>query len=87
MSEEEQDSIDVIVVGFEEDDCLVSPTQPLSDEDMAKLVGRPVSFEDFKGKLWHGRVAERREDYLFVKFDQLPDGLGQGSLVRIPLKE
>ena len=92
--EEEVNAIDMIVVGFEEDDCIVSPTSPLSSEELESLVGKDVEYEDFKGVIWRGKVVEiRGEDMLLVRFDKEalseggPSGLGQGSLVRVVLKK
>ncbi|HIQ30387.1 MAG TPA: hypothetical protein EYH45_07490 [Candidatus Caldiarchaeum subterraneum] len=88
--EEDNDVIDLIVVGFEGDDCLVSPTAPLSPEEMQKLVGKDVEYEDFKGVVWKGTALELVDnEILRVRFEEAalseggPSGLGQGSLVRI----
>ncbi|MDJ0269110.1 MAG: hypothetical protein NXY59_00905 [Aigarchaeota archaeon] len=92
--EEESEAIDAIVVAFDENDnCIVSPTQPLSDEELSTLVGSEAEYEDFKGVKWYGKVVEAREEGLVVRFSEEamsqggPSGLGQGSLVRIPLKK
>jgi len=90
MSEEEAEGLDAIVVGFEDEYCVVSPTKNLTPEEMQRLVGRAVFYEDFRGVVWQGRILELREDTFLVMFegaalsDGGPSGLGQGSLVRIP---
>ncbi|MEM1943021.1 MAG: hypothetical protein QXO30_07005 [Candidatus Caldarchaeum sp.] len=88
MSEEEE--VSAIVVAFDGDDCIVSPTSPLESTVLQKLVGSKVIYEDFKGDLWEGVVTGVYEaDNLVVRFSEEaisqggPSGLGQGSLVKI----
>lgn len=87
LSEEE---ISAIVVAFDGDDCIVSTTSPLDVNELEKLVGCEVLYEDFKGVLWKGRVTGLFEnESLVVRFSEEaisqggPSGLGQGSLVKI----
>lgn len=83
--------MDLIVVGFEETEdpenplCLVQPTAGSGPIKLEDLLNKEVVFEDFKAKLWQGRVIEVREDMVVVKFPRFPDGLGHGSLVRISI--
>ncbi len=91
MTEEEVEFLDAVVIGFENDDCIVSVTGILGDFDMKELVGRDVFYEDFKGVVWKGKVVDVYEgENLLVRFQTEaiseggPSGLGQGSLVKIP---
>jgi len=92
--ETEGEELDFIVVGFEDEDCIVSPTSPIEPEKLSSLMDREVEYEDFKGVIWKGKVVEVvGEDMLRVRFSQSaiseggPSGLGQGSLVRIKTKK
>jgi len=87
---EEEEAITAIVVAFDGDDCVVSTTTPLASEELEKMVGRQVIYEDFRGDLWYGVVTGLYEgDTLRVRFSEEaisqggPSGLGQGSLVKI----
>jgi hypothetical protein len=90
----EEEAITAIVVAFDGDDCIVSTTTPLTLEELEKMVGSQVIYEDFRGDLWYGVVTGLYEgDTLRVRFSEEaisqggPSGLGQGSLVKItPLK-
>jgi hypothetical protein len=90
----EEEAITAIVVAFDGDDCIVSTTTPLTSEELEKMVGSQVIYEDFRGDLWYGVVTGLYEgDTLRVRFSEEaisqggPSGLGQGSLVKItPLK-
>jgi ribosomal protein L35AE/L33A len=91
MTEDEMEFLDAVVIGFENDDCIVSVTGSLGNIDLRELVGRDVFYEDFKGVVWKGRVVDVYEgDNLLVRFQTEaiseggPSGLGQGSLVKIP---
>ncbi|MEM1944990.1 MAG: hypothetical protein QW756_05275 [Nitrososphaerota archaeon] len=93
MSEDESEFLDAVVIGFEDDDCVVSVTSGLGNLDVGDLVGREVFYEDFKGVVWKGRVVDIYEDdTLRVRFQSEaiseggPSGLGQGSLVKIPAR-
>ncbi|MEM0442723.1 MAG: hypothetical protein QXS57_03120 [Candidatus Caldarchaeum sp.] len=88
MTEEEE--VSAIVVAFDGDDCIVSPTSPLEPTLLQKLLGSKVLYEDFKGDLWEGVVTDvYGVDNLVVRFSEEaisqggPSGLGQGSLVKI----
>ncbi len=87
---EEEETITAIVVAFDGDDCVVSTTTPLTSEELEKMVGSQVIYEDFRGDLWYGVVTGLYEgDTLRVRFSEEaisqggPSGLGQGSLVKI----
>jgi hypothetical protein len=89
---EEASYLDFIVVGFDEQErILVSPTSGIDPSELESLVGSKVFYEDYKSVLWRGRVVEVLGDVLVIVFgdegqggENIPPGLGQGSLVRIP---
>ncbi|MEM2333286.1 MAG: hypothetical protein QXU87_00855 [Candidatus Caldarchaeum sp.] len=85
-----EETITAIVVAFDGDDCIVSTTSPMSSDELEKLVGCEVLYEDFRGDIWRGIVVGLYEgDTLRVKFSEEaisqggPSGLGQGSMVTI----
>ncbi len=91
---DEEENITAIVVAFDGDDCIVSPTSPLDAAKLEKLVGCEVLYEDFRGDVWKGVVVGvYEEDTLRVRFSEEvisqggPSGLGQGSLVTISPKK
>ena len=86
----EEEPVTAIVVAFDGDDCIVSTTSPLGSDELEKMVGCQVIYEDFRGDLWYGTVVGLYEgDTLRVRFSEEaisqggPSGLGQGSLVKI----
>ncbi|MEM1967573.1 MAG: hypothetical protein QXO86_06875 [Nitrososphaerota archaeon] len=90
MSDEEFEPIDAIVVGFDEAErILASPTSPLELEKLASFIGLDALYEDYNGNIWRGKVVDTYGDTLVVVFEelsQLPPGLGQGSLLKLPAK-
>jgi len=92
MSQDEgaRDLLDAIVIGFDDEDrILATLTAPMSNDEIKVLKGCRVTYEDFKGVVWEGRVIDVQEDALIIEFSRSalseggPSGLGQGSLLRI----
>jgi hypothetical protein len=55
----------------------------ISEADLERLIGRDASFQFSKTKDFKGKVIGVETDFLVVKFDEPPLGLGQGSQVMI----
>jgi hypothetical protein len=55
----------------------------ISETDLERLIGRDASFQFSKTKDFKGKVIGVETDFLVVKFDETPLGLGQGSQVMI----
>lgn len=92
MSDELQNTIDAIVVGFDEEErVLAQPTAQTAFDDITALINHEVTYEDFKGVVWRGRVIDAMGDVLVVEFEASaistggPSGLGQGSLIKVLL--
>jgi hypothetical protein len=70
-----------VVITFDETEktCLLSIDVP----DLHGLVGRKATFELTKNKIFEGVVAGVEDDFLLVKFQEVPLGLGQGSQVHV----
>ncbi|MEM0381144.1 MAG: hypothetical protein QXQ48_02880 [Nitrososphaerota archaeon] len=92
MSDEELEWVDAIVVGFDEEErILASPTSPIEASLLSGYVGEEVLYEDYNGTLWRGRVVDATGEVVVVTFGEggsteLPPGLGQGSLLKLPSK-
>ena len=55
----------------------------ISEADLERLIGHDASFQFSKTKDFKGKVIGVETDFLVVKFDEPPLGLGQGSQVMI----
>ena len=55
----------------------------VSETDLEQYVGHDASFQFSKSKDFKGKVIGVETDFLVVKFDETPLGLGQGSQVSI----
>ncbi len=55
----------------------------VSEVDLERFVGHDASFQFSKTKEFMGRVVGVETDFLVVKFDEAPLGLGQGSQVTV----
>jgi hypothetical protein len=55
----------------------------VSEPDLEPFVGHDASFQFSKTKDFKGRVIGVETDFLVVKFDETPLGLGQGSQVSV----
>lgn len=92
MTEQADEMIDAIVIGFDDEErVLAQPTAQFSVDDLSSLINHVVEYEDFKGIVWKGKVLDVVENVLVIEFERSaisqggPSGLGQGSLVRIRL--
>ena len=54
-----------------------------SEPNLGSYVGHEASFQFSKNKDFKGRVVGVETDFLVVKFNETPLGLGQGSQVTI----
>lgn len=70
-----------VVITFDENEksCLLSIDVP----DLQALIGRKATFELTKTKIFEGTVSGVEDDFLLVKFSEVPLGLGQGSQVHV----
>jgi len=55
----------------------------VSETDLDRFVGHDASFQFSKAKDFKGKVIGVETDFLVVKFEEQPLGLGQGSQVTI----
>jgi ribosome maturation factor RimP len=55
----------------------------VSEADLNRFIGREATFQFSKTKDFKGKVVGVEDDFLLVKFDEQPLGLGQGSQVAI----
>ena len=55
----------------------------VSEVNLDQFVGRDASFQFSKTKDFKGKVVGVETDFLVVKFEEQPLGLGQGSQVAI----
>lgn len=55
----------------------------VSEADLERFIGHDASFQFSKTKDSKGKVLGVETDFLVVKFDEPPLGLGQGSQVMI----
>ena len=55
----------------------------VSEVNLEQFVGRDASFQFSKTKDFKGKVVGAETDFLVVKFEEQPLGLGQGSQVAI----
>lgn len=55
----------------------------VSEVNLDQYVGRDASFQFSKTKDFRGKVIGVETDFLVVKFEEQPLGLGQGSQVTI----
>ena len=55
----------------------------VSEADLNQFIGREATFQFSKTKDFKGKVVGVEDDFLLVKFEEQPLGLGQGSQVAI----
>ena len=55
----------------------------VSETDLERFVGHDASFQFSKTKDFKGKVIGVETDFLVVKFEEAPLGLGQGSQVAV----
>jgi hypothetical protein len=55
----------------------------VSETDLDRYVGHEASFQFSKNKDFKGKVMGVETDFLVVKFEETPLGLGQGSQVTV----
>lgn len=73
-----------VVITFEDDySCSAAVQDNLSIEQLQKFVGREVQFDVSKTKIAKGKVVGLDGDLVQVKWNDVPLGLGQSSMMRI----
>ncbi len=73
-----------VVITFDDDySCSVAVQDNLSIEDLQKFIGREVQFDVSKTKIAKGKVVGLDGDLVQVKWNVVPLGLGQSSMMRI----
>ena len=70
-----------VVITF--DDAANKAWITLSESDLNRYIGHEASFLFSKTKDFKGKVIGVETDFLVVKFEEQPLGLGQGSQVSI----
>jgi ribosome maturation factor RimP len=55
----------------------------VSETDLQRFIGHEASFRFSKTKDFKGKVIGVEDDFLVIKFDEQPLGLGQGSQVSV----
>lgn len=70
-----------VVITFDDAENKAWVTVPETDLD--RFIGHEASFQFSKTKDFRGKVVGVETDFLVVKFDETPVGLGQGSQVSV----
>ena len=70
-----------VVITFDDQEHKAWVTVP--EIDLERFIGRDASFQFSKTKDFKGKVIGVETDFLVVKFEEQPLGLGQGSQVII----
>jgi ribosome maturation factor RimP len=70
-----------VVITF--DDAENKAWLTVSETDLDRFIGHEASFQFSKTKDFKGKVVGVETDFLVVKFDENPMGLGQGSQVSV----
>jgi len=70
-----------VVITFDDQDNKAWIT--VSEPNLDQFIGREASFQFSKTKDFKGKVVGVEDDFLVVKFEEQPLGLGQGSQVAI----
>jgi ribosome maturation factor RimP len=70
-----------VVITF--DDAENKAWLTISETDLDRYVGHEASFQFSKTKDFKGKVVGVETDFLVVKFEEQPLGLGQGSQVSV----
>jgi ribosome maturation factor RimP len=70
-----------VVITF--DDAENKAWLTVSESDLDRFIGREASFQFSKTKDFKGKVIGVEDDFLVVKFEEQPLGLGQGSQVSV----
>lgn len=87
--EDVREEIDLIVVGFDDKNRVIaSPTTSLGSLQLSSIKGLEARYEDYKGIVWVGSVAEVVGETVVIEFEKArmgewPTGLGLGSLIRV----
>jgi ribosome maturation factor RimP len=55
----------------------------VSESDLERFIGHEAAFQFSKTKDFKGKVVAVETDFLVVKFEEQPLGLGQGSQVTV----
>ncbi len=55
----------------------------VSETDLQRFVGHEAAFQFSRNKDFKGKVIGVEDDFLVVKFEEQPLGLGQGSQVSV----
>lgn len=70
-----------VVITF--DDAESKAWITVSEQNLDQFIGHEASFQFSKTKDFKGKVLGVEDDFLVVKFEEQPLGLGQGSQVSI----
>jgi hypothetical protein len=70
-----------VVITFDDAENKAWLTVP--ESDLEQFIGHDASFQFSKTKDFKGKVTGVETDFLVVKFDETPLGLGQGSQVSV----
>jgi len=70
-----------VVITFDDAENKAWLTVP--ESDLERFVGHDATFQFSKTKDFKGKVIDVETDFLGVKFEEAPMGLGQGSQVSV----
>jgi hypothetical protein len=70
-----------VVIAFDDVENKAWLTVP--EPDLDRFIGHEASFQFSKTKDFKGKVIGVETDFLVVKFEETPMGLGQGSQVSV----
>lgn len=76
--------VTAVVITFDDDySCSAAVQENLSVDQLQKFVGRTVEFDVSKTKIAKGKIVGLEGDLVQVKWNDVPLGLGQSSMMRI----
>ena len=76
--------ITAVVITFDDDySCSAAVQENLSMDELQKMVGRNVEFDVSKSKIAKGKIVGLDGDLVAIKWNDVPLGLGQSSMMRI----
>ncbi len=69
-----------IVMALSREHMLASPT---GNVDISSMEGKRITYRDSSDKEWPGSVAGIEGEFLVIRFESFPPGLGQGQIIEI----
>lgn len=69
-----------IVMALNREHMLASPT---GNVDLASMDGKRIVYRDSSDKEWPGLVTGIEDEFLVIRFENFPPGLGQGQVIEV----